>query len=352
MRLVVTGGGTGGHIYPALEVAKFARDRGAELLYLGSLRGQESAACDRLNILFQGFPSEPLYSLTTLRGVRALVKLQQSRRMAKRALKAAHPDVVFSTGGYSAGPVIAAARDLSIPYVLHSADSIPARSSRMFAKQCAAFTCIFRSTERFVTDHPVCRTGQPIRTQLRAAAANRIEGPLKVLVTGGSQGSQFLNESVPNAARIVKEIMPQVSFIHIAGRANQLNPNLDGYQVFPYLESQAMAEAMQSSTIVVARSGGTVAEIAMFGLPSVLVPLPSSANDHQLHNAEEFVEMKAATLVRQADASPDALATAMLMWLSDSDRRQHAKTQLQNWDIPDATERIFNIVNSSQREYR
>ena len=146
MRLVLTGGGTGGHIYPALVVGRVAAEAGADLAYFGSIRGQESKACSELGIAFTAFPSEPLYSLKSIRGIKALVKLQQSRFLARKALKSSAPDVVFSTGGYSAGPVVAAARDLGIPYTIHTADSIPARSSRMFADKAAAFSCTFRST--------------------------------------------------------------------------------------------------------------------------------------------------------------------------------------------------------------
>ena len=121
MRLIITGGGTGGHIYPALVVGRLAKDSGAELLYYGSLRGQESKACEELGIPFTGFASYPLYSLRTLRGIKALIKLQQARGKARQALRQSKPDVIFSTGGYSAGPIVAAARDLGIPYTIHTA---------------------------------------------------------------------------------------------------------------------------------------------------------------------------------------------------------------------------------------
>ena len=164
MRLVLTGGGTGGHIYPALVVGRVAAEAGADLAYFGSIRGQESNACSELGIAFTAFPSEPLYSLKSIRGIKALVKLQQSRLLARKALKSSAPDVVFSTGGYSAGPVVAAARDLGIPYTIHTADSIPARSSRMFADKATAFSCTFRSTISEMKERKVVRTGQPIRT--------------------------------------------------------------------------------------------------------------------------------------------------------------------------------------------
>lgn len=354
MRLVVSGGGTGGHIYPALVVGRLAAESGAELLYFGSLRGQEGKACEEQGIPFTGFDSYPLYSLRTLRGIRALIKLQQARGKAKKALRQCRPDVVFSTGGYSAGPVVAAARDLGIPYAIHTADSIPPRSSRMFALQAKAFTCTFRSTVDVMKERDVVRTGQPIRRELRFAAVDRRDTENFVFVVGGSQGSAFLNSAVPKAAM---NVSTKVMFLHACGPSHlrattELVEKLDladRYQVVPYLKTEQMVEAYRKATVVVARSGGTVAELALFGLPSVLVPLPGSANDHQAHNAQEFAKMNAAILLPQPTATPPSIANAIGEWLQDSGRREEAKTNLKDWDVPDAAERIFALVEGAAR---
>lgn len=367
MRLVVTGGGTGGHVYPALEVARLARERGAELLYLGSLRGQEGDACRRMGVLFEGFPSQPLYSLRTPRGWRSAVGLVRCVGMAKRALRASRPDAVFSTGGYSAAPVMSAARSLGVPYVIHEANSAPGRSNLMFARRAAAFACTFKTTERYTKGIPVIRTGQPIRRELReAAAAIEMQAPEAptALVLGGSQGSAFLNDAVPAAYSHLEA--RGVRVIHSAGpknieavcrRLKELNLP-DAYDARAYLPTEEIAGAYASATLAVARSGGTVAEFALFGLPSVLIPLPTSAEDHQLHNAEEFVEMDAATLLVQPDAprdgfapaTPEGLAAAMDAWLGDPERRERARHNLRSWDVPDATERILALVENAARK--
>jgi len=354
LRLVITGGGTGGHIYPALEVGRHAAERGHELLYFGSIRGQESKACAERDIPFSGFPSEPLYSLKTLRGLKALIRLQQARVMARKALRIRTPDVVFSTGGYSAGPVVAAARDLKIPYVIHSSDSIPARSSSLFAKQAAAFTCTFNATVDYMEEIEVIRTGQPIRRELRSAAFGKPDGEALVLVIGGSQGSQYLNQTVPKAAATDGF---QAQVLHACGPAHLESTqklieklNLaDRYFVVPYLDTGHLAAAYRRAMVVVSRSGGTLAELAMFGLPSVLVPLPSSANNHQLHNATEFVNMNAATLFRQSDAAPSLMAEAVMGWIEHPGRRENARRNLHGWDIPDSTERIYNLIRRAAK---
>lgn len=280
--------------------------------------------------------------------------------MARRALKADRPDLVFSTGGYSAGPVVAAARDLGIPYIVHSADSVPPRSSAMFAKEAFAFTTVFRATSRFFTEREVVRTGQPIRRELRAAAeAPRPDHEPTVLVVGGSQGSEFLNTVMPKAAatgRFRARVIHATGPAHIdRSRARVAEAKLGPeYETYPYLETEAMLDAYRHADVVVARSGGTVAEIAMFGLPSVLVPLPFSANDHQLENAREFEGMNAATVLWQPEdrrqpappATPEGVADAIAAWLSDAPKREAARHNLHEWDIPDATERIVRLIES------
>jgi UDP-N-acetylglucosamine--N-acetylmuramyl-(pentapeptide) pyrophosphoryl-undecaprenol N-acetylglucosamine transferase len=342
MRLAVTGGGTGGHIYPALEVARHARSQGDEMVYLGSFRGQEGEACKREGVEFHGFNARPLYSLKTLRGWQSGVILLRAIGVAKKLLRSSKPAVLFSTGGYSAAPVLSASRSLKIPYVIFEANSIPGRTHRMFAPQAFAFASVFHKTAEQMPK--VTRTGMPIRKALRDAAASLGPRERLVLVVGGSQGSAYLNESIPKAA----EALEHVEFIHATGTKNyeaaRLAQHPEGYGFVPYLEQDALVDAYSRASVAVARSGGTLAELALFRLPSVLVPLPTSADAHQLHNAKEFESMGAATLLSQS-ASSEAFATAIRSWL-DADHSA-AEAALLAWDVPDATERIYALIQAA-----
>ncbi len=353
MRLIVTGGGTGGHVYPALEVARTAAERGYELLYLGSNRGQEGKLCEARGFLFKGFPSEPLWSLKTLKGWKALSRLIKARRLAKRYVAASKADIIFSTGGYSAAPILSAARSLKVPYVIHESNSVPGRTNRMFGKAASAFLSVFRTTERFYTDRPVLRVGQPIRKELRTAAArDRIEDSV-LLVLGGSQGSAYLNEAVPVA---VKESGFGGRVIHASGpnhfaetQARVKGLGLNHYEVSPYLETEEITAAYCQARLVVCRSGGTLAELALFRLPSVLVPLPTSADQHQLHNAKEFENLGAASVTEQEKEPFPATAAAISHWWNDESARNSAAEKLGEWDIPDATERILGQIEAAAR---
>lgn len=341
MKLVLTGGGTGGHIYPALEVGREAAVRGATLRYFGSLRGQESAACERLGIPFQGFASEPLWSLRTPAGWRALIRLTKATQEAKAALRRDRPDAVFSTGGYSAAPVMAAARSLGVPYVIHEGNSMPGRTIRMFAPRAAAVACTFRTTEKHLAG--AVRTGHPIRQALRERAKSRHETPL-VVVVGGSQGAKFLNQGVPAAARSVSGL----NWLHATGPGQfaefeHTADGIQGYELVAYLEADRIAEAYATAMVAVARSGSTLAEFAAFRIPSVLVPLPTSADNHQLFNAKEFEEMGAAVICPQDRGD---LAASIRTWTEDEPRRKRAWQTLAEWDIPDAPSRLASIIES------
>lgn len=348
MRLVVTGGGTGGHVFPALEIAKAAREHGAEVSYFGSLRGQEGEASARFDFPFTGFPSEPIYSIKTPRGWSGLLKALRASRAARRELVRQGIDVVFSTGGYSAAPVMQAARSLGIPFVIHEANSVPGRSNRLFVKRASAFTCVFQHTTRLFPT--AIRTGQPIRAELRAAAAVAHERRKLVTVIGGSQGSVFLNKRVPEAASLLSE---PVQFLHAVGPKNfhgLQTTNLPvGYEMKPFIEAPELALAYAEAMVAIGRSGGTLAEYAVFRLPSILIPLPTSADDHQLHNAKEFEQMGAATVLVEDRCTPSALAEAIQSWTSDLERCQRAEQALQAWDLPEATTSITDLVMGAYR---
>ncbi|MBS1718958.1 MAG: UDP-N-acetylglucosamine--N-acetylmuramyl-(pentapeptide) pyrophosphoryl-undecaprenol N-acetylglucosamine transferase [Armatimonadetes bacterium] len=340
MRLAVSGGGTGGHVYPALEIARHAISLGDEVFYLGSHRGQEGAACQAAGIPFQAYPAEPLWSLKTPQGWKAAMKLLQSVGMAKTYLRSAKPQALLSTGGYSSAPALAAARRLGIPFVIYEANSAPGRTHRMFARDARAFCTLFKSTSTRLPNVRTIRTGAPIRKALREAAKDLHPDGL-VLVVGGSQGSAFLNERVPE----LRDHVEGGRFLHAFGKKNftaeiaeQSNAE---YERVAYLESEAITKAYQSASVVIARSGGTLAELALFRTPSVLVPLPTSADGHQRHNAEEFFSMGAATLIDQSSWSAEAAAAAVNRWLQDGDARGMAQSALAEWDIPDATERVY-----------
>lgn len=312
---------------------------------MGSLRGVEGAACERLGILFKGFESEPIYSTFSFAGLKAMAKMFRSSLQAEKVMRTMKTDVVFSTGGYSSAPIMRAATRLGIPLALHICDSVPGRALKMFASNASVVTSTFEATQSYL-DRPVIRTGHPIRQELRDAARGRHPEASTVLVTGGSGGAKFLNEVMPGVARL----LPGVRVIHATGKAQfeefkgAASGMEDRYRLVPYLEADEMSDAYRRATVVVARSGAGISEFAMARIPSVLVPLPTSMDDHQLHNAREFEAFGGADVSPQSLTTPESLAQDISGWLEDEKRRDTAASALSKWDVPDATYRIWAAV--------
>jgi UDP-N-acetylglucosamine--N-acetylmuramyl-(pentapeptide) pyrophosphoryl-undecaprenol N-acetylglucosamine transferase len=348
MRVVVTGGGTGGHVYPALEICRIAQEE-ADLLYIGSLRGMEMDACADRGINVFGLDSGPVYNPLSIGGAKALFKLWLASFEAKKKLTQYKPDVVFSTGGYSSAPVMKAAKELGIPLAIHACDTIPGRSLRMFAKEAKVVTSTFRATARALPGCNVVRTGHPIRHELREALQHRQPEEKYVLVLGGSGGAKFLNEVMP----LVAPKLGGAKILHSAGKGqyDQFKHLVDGvanYDMRPYLESEVLADAYRRASLIIARSGSGISEYAMARIPSILVPLPSSADDHQFHNAKEFETFGGATVLTQdvregeIQANPDTISREILEWFGGE--TGHAERGLAEWDTPGATIQIWNEI--------
>lgn len=351
MRLVITGGGTGGHVYPALEVASVAQEE-SELLYLGSLRGMEGQACDARGIAFKGFASKPVYHPASVSGAKAILKLFLASFEAKKELKRFRADVVFSTGGYSSAPVMRAAKSLGIPLAIHACDTIPGRSLRMFADYAKVVTSTFLETQK-VLGSKVVRTGHPVRSDLRRALSQRVQKQRKVVVLGGSGGAQFLNETLPAVAKLT----PGVEFILATGKKQfdaykSSGEGISNLKIVPYLEQPELIEALQTSSLAIARSGSGISEFAVTRIPSILIPLPTSADDHQLHNAREFMNFGGSSILLQQPgaypvASAESISQEVLSWLESESRTEKAISSLSEWDEPNATFAIWNEIKKA-----
>jgi UDP-N-acetylglucosamine--N-acetylmuramyl-(pentapeptide) pyrophosphoryl-undecaprenol N-acetylglucosamine transferase len=351
--LIVTGGGTGGHVFPALEVARFARDRQVHVAYFGSFRGQEAAACRTADIPFVGFPSGPVYSVKTPKGWAALVQLARARQLAKRELRSIGPDCVFSTGGYSSAPVVSAAHALRIPVVIHEQNAVPGRTNLMLAKRAYAIATTFHAAAKHFEGLNVVRTGLPVRRELREIATTARSGHLIpfILVVGGSQGAMAINEAALGAAK--RMVDRSVHWLHVTGPKNfqDCYPSYerlglkDSYQMHGFLHGAEMGNAYASASLVVGRSGAaTLSEIAAFRLPSVLTPYPHAYANHQAHNAMEFAEMGAARIVEQSNLHPAELESNIANWLDNLEAQDLAAKALEDWDLPNADQRIFELI--------
>lgn len=346
--LMVMAGGTGGHIFPALAVAHWLREAGWSVVWMGSPTGMES----RL-VPAQGFDMEPVdFAGVRGKGWRRLARLplELGRALAQcvAALRRRRPDVVLGMGGYIAFPGGLAAALLRCPLVIHEQNSVPGMANRWLARLAdrvlAAFPSAFDARVRAEW------TGNPVRESISRLPpppqrfAGR-EGPLRLLVIGGSLGARALNECLPQAlARIPADRRPVV--VHQAGR--EARGTLEsayaaagvGATVVEFIDD--IATRYGEADLVVARAGATtVAELACAGLAAVLVPYPHAVDDHQTANARFLSGRDAAWLVPQPELSPAGLAT--LIESVDRPRLLEMACRAREAARGDATERVARV---------
>jgi UDP-N-acetylglucosamine--N-acetylmuramyl-(pentapeptide) pyrophosphoryl-undecaprenol N-acetylglucosamine transferase len=313
IRLAIAAGGTSGHIHPALAVAVALRRRfpDAEVLFIGTARGLESRVVPRASFLFHPIRASGFPRKISLAALKALADLFAGRREAIRLLEDFRPDVVLGTGGYVCGPVVSAANRLGIPVVLHEQNAYPGRANRLLSRR-ARFVCTsFPDGEKtFPKRVPVVRTGYPVRPEF--FAVDRDEARLAlgipedarfVLALGGSLGARTINRAVlamlregtaPGGARILLATGDAL-FAEVSAETGFLEERPDELELVSYLEEPHLQ--MAAADLIVCRAGaGACSEIAALGKPSVLVPYPYAANDHQTFNARFLSDVGAAVI--------------------------------------------------------
>ena len=318
--LVVVAAGTGGHVMPGIAVAEALRGRGWSVSWLGTRTGMERGLVERHGIAFDaidfsGLRGKGLKTLL-LGGWLLLRALWQSRLL----LRERAPKVVFSTGGYVAVPAGMAAGTLGVPLVLMNPDADSLLSTRLLSPIASGVLCGFDGTAAQRAGAKGIVTGNPVRSEIAsiAAPAQRYAdryGPLELLVIGGSLGAQVLNETVPaTLARIAVERRPRV--IHQCGarhveavRAAYRAAGVDA-EIVPFIDN--IAQRYAAADVVLCRAGAiTVTELAVAGVPSILVPLVVSTTQHQRTNAEFMAGRDAAIHLPQSELTPERLAQTL-----------------------------------------
>jgi UDP-N-acetylglucosamine--N-acetylmuramyl-(pentapeptide) pyrophosphoryl-undecaprenol N-acetylglucosamine transferase len=346
---VMAGGGTGGHVMPALAVARELRARGHAVRFIGTRRGLEAKLAPA-----EGFPIEwiEIGGLNRVGLRKALVTLAElpfSVWTASRMLDRDRPAAVFSMGGFVAGPVLLAALWKRVPVVVMEPNAIPGFTHRKLARFVARALVSFPETARWFPESLTEVTGMPVREEFFALPVRPTGKKLTVLITGGSQGSRTLN-------RAAQESWPlwghtPVRLIHQTGphAHGQLAPGfhasgIDG-EISPFLAD--MPAAFASADIVVSRAGmSTVSELAAAGKPSILVPLPTAADQHQLRNAEAMERIGAARMVLDAEFSGQRLVEEVSRLSQNPDLLHGMGEAARSFAKPGAARRAADVLES------
>jgi UDP-N-acetylglucosamine--N-acetylmuramyl-(pentapeptide) pyrophosphoryl-undecaprenol N-acetylglucosamine transferase len=358
MKIGVACGGTGGHIFPGLATADVLRRRGHEVtLWLGG-RGVESLSVEGwagpvARIRASGFPSGLSWS-SFLVAFGLLRAVARSRGMLKRD----PPDVLLAMGSYSSvGPVLAA-RTLGVPIVLHEANAVPGRAIAFLARSADAVAITFQTAAQTLRHRHVLRTGLPIRPALLGETAEPLvtrAGLFTVLVMGGSQGARQINRIASEAlCRLHARGVP-VQAVHLSGAADEASVRATYEQhgvshvVFPFLKE--MNRAYRAADLAISRAGASSCmELAFFAVPSLLIPFPSARRDHQTANARELEQVGGADVRAEADLTVEWLCEYIERGRQDAGRRAAMSAALRGLALPDAAERLADLVEETGRD--
>jgi UDP-N-acetylglucosamine--N-acetylmuramyl-(pentapeptide) pyrophosphoryl-undecaprenol N-acetylglucosamine transferase len=345
VRLLIAGGGTGGHLYPGIAVAEEVMSQpGGEVLFVGTTRGIEARV-----VPAAGYPLELLEVsgikrmglVRTLQGLgRVPVALAKSLAIVRRF----RPDVVLGVGGYASGPMVLAAALAGYPTAIQEQNSVPGFTNRTLGRFVRAALVAFDDAQRFFPARKVVLVGNPVRRRFVERAQAQAEGRAgTLLVVGGSQGARAVNDLVIAAAQLLAAEGALPPLVHQVGAAD-LDRCLERYRalglaervsVRPFIED--MAAALGEAALVVGRAGAlTLAELAIVGRPAVLIPLPTAADDHQSKNAEAFAKAGAAVVLEQRQATGAALAVLLKELFADDVRRASMARAMRSLGRPTA----------------
>ncbi len=352
LRLLLTGGGTGGHLFPAVATAQeFERQRpGTEILFVGTRRKMDTES-----LATYGFGSESIMSYG-LKGksipqlIRAIATLPLSYVQAVRVIRRFNPDMIFGVGGYVTGPVVAAGKSCGIPTVVHEQNSIPGLANRKLGKIVDKVCLSLPGSESYFPAEKVVHTGNPVRKNIRDLLGKKRTGKqsdkLTLLVLGGSQGAQMLNTLVTEAFLLQDpNLSSKFNLIHQTGIKDaakvdeRYKKNGIRATVKPFFEK--MDEVYAKADLLVSRAGATtLSEVAVLGKPAILVPYPYAADNHQTKNGEYYVQGGGALLYQEKDLSGTALAHCIDEFASDPERLGVMGTAMRKLSFPDAAKRI------------
>ena len=314
MKVVISAGGTGGHIYPAISIINKIKeyDKNADILYIGTTDRMEHEIVPKMNIPYFGIEIKGL-SKNIIKDIKDIKLILKSLKLVKNKLKEFNPDIVIGVGGYVTFPVIYTAKKLGYKTLIHEQNSISGKTNKLLAKYADKIAVSLPGSMNYFPKEKVILTGNPRSSEI--VKAKKIskkelgfdENKKLVLIVMGSLGSMTINQELKNIIEEFKDKDYQV--LLVTGKNyydNFKNINYKNVKIVPFLEN--MLNVLKSCDLIVTRAGAsTIAEITSIGLPSILVPSPFVANNHQFYNAMELVNKNAAMILEEKDFNKDNL---------------------------------------------
>ena len=327
IRIIISGGGTGGHIFPAVSIANAIKEQHpeAEILFVGAEGRMEMQRVPAAGYQIIGLPVAGFDRKHLLKNISVLIKLMKSQIKARRIIKEFKPDAAVGVGGYASGPTLKVAGSMGIPTLIQEQNSYAGVTNKLLAKKACKICVAYEGMERFFDKEKIILTGNPIRQNLLNQQMSREEAirsfnldPTKktVLIVGGSLGARTINNCVLNGLDQIRQ--SGVQFIWQTGKfyINEAKEKVGQAENYPMLHTTDfitdMAAAYNAADLVISRAGaGSISEFCLLGKPVILVPSPNVAEDHQTKNALALVAKDAALYIKDAEASEKLLKTAI-----------------------------------------
>jgi UDP-N-acetylglucosamine--N-acetylmuramyl-(pentapeptide) pyrophosphoryl-undecaprenol N-acetylglucosamine transferase len=351
MRVMIAGGGTGGHVIPALAIAGALKSAyAAEVCFIGTAKGMETRLVPQAGYALELIDVGQLNRVSLATQVKTMVALPRGIFHCLNLLRRWRPQVVVGVGGYASGPAMLAALLRRLPTLAFEPNAVPGLANRLIGRRISAAAVNFAPTLSYFRNAEL--TGIPVRAEFFALAPRPPESAPRLLVMGGSQGARALNQKMPEIAKQLLDAVPGLTILHQAGARHAetteaaytaSGASADRWRVQAFLED--MPKQFAASDLILARSGAsTVAELAASGKPSLLVPFPQAADDHQRKNAEVLVEGGAAAMLLEQEMTGTALLDRLTGLLGDPDRLHEMATSARTFAHPQAAARIAEMV--------
>lgn len=354
-KFIITGGGTGGHIFPAIAIANSIKRKweDASILFVGAQGKMEmklvpEAGFEIVGLDIMGFDRKHL-----LKNWELPFKMLKSRKEAKNIIKSFQPDMVIGVGGYASFPLMARAQMLHIPTLIQEQNSYPGRVNKMMGKGAAAICVAYPGMDMYFPKEKLHITGNPVRHHIAYSEVSKEEG-LKsfglnsdkktLLVVGGSQGARSINHAIKNHLKVIDDLGLQLIWQTGKGFITEAkNYERDGFCITEFISNMEYAYA--AADIIISRAGALAsAELCIAGKPVVFVPFPAAAEDHQTKNAMALVERNAALMVKDNEVEV-MLMEKLKTIIKDEQMQQIMSDELKSMAIKDADDRIVQIID-------
>ncbi len=357
MKIVVSGGGTGGHIYPALAFIRtvLKKEPDSEVLYIGTEKGLESKIVPRNHIPFKTIHITGFKRKISFENVKTIARFIKGVKKSKEILKEFNPDIVLGTGGYVCGPVVYAASKLNIPTVIHEQNSVPGLTNKFLSRYVDKIAISFKESGKFFPEEKIELTGNPRATEI--LGHDGIKGKQSVglslskktvLIFGGSRGARPINDAVleiiPDFAARDYQVLYITGEVHYETVKEKLSQRKKpaNVKIVPFLHN--MPEVLSGVDLVVSRAGATsIAEFTSIGLPSILIPSPYVTNNHQEKNAMSLADANAAVVILESELSGKKLLKAIDDILNNQYKWKQMKNNAKHLGIPDAGDRLYKV---------